>query len=250
MHAEVVLGEWLGFARERQFGPHRGDLRGYGGEPVGRGSRLRELVDLGGDRLGRVQRHQGVLLGGGGQGCRRLGFGDLFDEPAEPLAHLVGLGRADRREQPRPAGHGLLRHALDRLSLFFERVLQLAIALGAKQPLKDLLALLAARLQQLLELALGQHDDLAELDAAKAEDLFDLPLDVGRLVSQRPALGVGLAGRHVAAVPEVSGRAFGGEAAAAQLGPRLLGAALHPVALVADREVEDDLGAQRRVGVV
>jgi hypothetical protein len=73
---------------------------------------------------------------------------------------------------------------------------------------------------------------------------------VGRRGGRRAVAGAGLAGRRVAAVPEVSGRVFGGEAVAAQLGPLLPGAALHAVALVADREVERDLGAQRRVGVV
>ena len=262
VHPAVVTGQRLGLAREGDLGPHGGDLGGAGGELVGRGPCGGELVDRGGDRLGRVQRRQGALLVGGGQGRRRLALGNLFDEPSEPLAHLVGLDRTDRGKQSRAPGYGLLHLAFDRLSVVFEGILQLAIALGAKQPLEDLLALLAARLQQLLKLALGQHDDLAKLHAAKAEDLLDPLGDVGGLVGQRPALGVarrgghgavvgvGLAGRRIAAVPEVGGRVFGGEAVAAQLGPLLPGAALYAVALVADREVERDLGAQRRVGVV
>ena len=221
-----------------------------GGEGVGAGLRVGELVETAGDGLSLAQLTAGGLLGRRRRRGCGLGCGRSLDSLRQPLAELVRALGAGRPQDRGAVGRGLLHLALDGLGLGLERLLQLAVAFGAKEALEDLFAFPAAGLQQLLELALGQHDHLAELHAAKAEDALDLFGDVGRLDGQRRAFGVGVVGRRRAAVPQGGARVLDGEAVAAALGPLLPGAALYPVALAGDREIESHFGAQRRVGVV
>jgi hypothetical protein len=243
VHRMVELGQRRGRTRELDLGSCELDLRRLACQRVGFGLRLAELVESGGDCLRRRERGEGRLFGRGGRGGRRLGCGGLLARLRQPLAELVWALDRGRPEDRRSVGRGLAHVAFDRLGLVFELLLQVAVALGAKQALEDLLAVLAARLEELLELALRQHDHLPELDAAKAEDLLDSFVDVGGLGGERRALGVGVVGGYVGAVPQGRARGLGGEAVAVLLGARLQRAAAHAVALVADGEVELHLGA-------
>ncbi len=193
VHQTIERQEGLGPARKVDLGAQRLHVGCLRRQCVGVGLRLGELVEAAGDGLRRAQLGEGDLLGGGGGRRRRLGFGGLLDGLRQALVELVGaLGRS-RSQDRRSVGRGLRHFALDRLRFVFERLLQVAVALGAKQALEDLLAVLAARLQQLLELALGEHDDLPELDAAKPQDALDLFAHVGRLGGQGRALGASVA---------------------------------------------------------
>jgi hypothetical protein len=248
---EAVEGlERLGPAGEVELGPqglHVGRPCGVGRDL---GSSGVELVEARDDGLRRREVGERGLLGGGRPRRSVVGFGDLLGEPCQALAEIVGRRDVGRAQDRVDLGPGVLRGALDHLSLGLERFLHPQVALGAKQALEDVLAVSAARLQQLLEPALRQHDDLAELLAAKAEELDDAAADVGGLGREGPALGVVVVGRCVGAVPQCRRRVLDRDAVAATLGARLEGAALHAVTTVADREIEADLGAQvgRSVG--
>ncbi len=80
-----------------------------GGERVGVGLRCGELVEPGGDALGRAQRGEGGLFGGRGRGRRRLGFGRPARPAGQPLADFVGARPRPTVRTPRASRRGLLR---------------------------------------------------------------------------------------------------------------------------------------------
>src|SRR4029079_12462365 len=88
---------------------------------------------------------------------------DAGDEPVQTLLVLAAASRLLGTVVPEPALHGLE-------------------PLGAEQRLQDALAILAACPEERLEVALGQHHDLAELLAVETEQPAD---EVAHLVDAR-----------------------------------------------------------------
>jgi hypothetical protein len=152
----------------------------------------------------------------------------LEDRPALDLQPLVVLGERRR------AG--------------FERLLDAGVEGGVEEGGEDLLLVLGLRLEELLKTTLGQHDDLAELLATEPHKVFGRPGHIGPSVGQR------FARRRVAVAAVLErprGRLLelGDRALAAFARPLLLRPAQDAIALVAEREVELDLGEEvgRRV---
>ena len=165
----------------------------------------------GGRLLGRAElgaRGRDELLAPGDRGRGGLGGGQLV-EPADRLAtalqpllrlvarllRLAGVGR--RLGGPEREAVAALRQVLRALRLglaqrlgalrreargrvaqplgrVLERQLERRVVAGVEQRPEDLLALLGVGLEQLLEAALRQHDDLAELLGAEAQELLGL----------------------------------------------------------------------------
>ena len=174
----------------------------------------------------------------------RFNLLDLLLQAQRQRRLVFGLGLV---EQGPALGADFFRVHLDPVGRFLQGLLDALVQRGAEQGLQDLLALLRVGLEELEELALRQHDHLAELLAletqqglnflanlppARLDRHFDLASTLGGQARQLSDLRLG------DLAPAAFGRAI------------LLGHALDAVALLAQREVEAHLGQQVDVGVV
>ena len=239
-------GRLLGRA---QFCPRPGD------ELVATGDR--GLGSLGGGKL--VETADGVaaalqpplslvarLLRLAGVG-RRLGGSE-----GEAVAALRQILRALRLGLPQRLG-ALRRQAggcvAQPLGRVLERQLERRVVAGVEQRPEDLLALLGVGLEQLLEAALWQHDDLAELLGAEAQELLGPRADLRPAGLQRPT-ALFRPAVTVAQPPERGRLVVLRDAVSLELRALLLGLAHDPEELGAEREVERHSGEELGIGVV
>ena len=162
------------------------------------------------------------------------------------VLRALGLGLPQRLGALRREARGGVAQPFGRI---LERQLERRVVAGVEQRPEDLLALLGVGLQQLLEAALRQHDDLAELLGAKAEELLGLDADLRPARLQRTAALLE-AVVAVAQPPERGRLVVLRDAVTLELGTLLLRLAHDPEALGAQREVEGHAGEELRVGVV
>ncbi len=205
----------------------------------------------GGRRGGRSAMHRRRVV-------RRVG--DVREDTGGPGVDLVGSGRRQRvRRQPRGRlDPGPVRDPVDqplhrRLSglgvlasparVLVHPLLDACVTIGVEQPLEHVVAVLAARLQEPLELALRQHRHLLELRRLHAHQLGHHQPHLGGPGGQEVLLPGG-------ELEQDGGRLLGGRPFTTALRPRPLRRASYDEAPVADAEVEDHLGTQVVGGVL
>ena len=249
--------------RERRGAAGGGELRfglvagGAAGLPDGQlldglgvaGAALRALAALGEGALGRSAR--GARRAAGGAGAHELRLG-AHAEAGGPLGVQVGIlgrvlagGLGHAREDLVHALPGCLQLRVCGLAPVVEPVLDAREAVGAEEAFEHRLALAAVCPQERRELALGQEHDLAELVARHPEQGVEL---AARLVGTRgqgdPLVAGGLQLLNGAR------RRILGDALAAQLRPLLRRPPHDPQPPPAQRDLQLDLRAHARIGVV
>ena len=122
-----------------------------------------------------------------------------------------------------------------------ERPLHRQVEVRLEEPLQDRLPLLRTRREQFPELPLGQHDDLAELLAAEADQLLDCPGDPGPAVGQHRALFARIRARPF---PQRRVRLLDRRPVTPSLGALLLRHPAHPEQPLAQGEIEHHLREQ------
>ena len=167
-------------------------------------------------------------------------LGDHALHPREQL--LAGLDRRGlllrepgQLPDPQQDGRALLPLLLGQLpGPTIEQFPVAEEALGSEQPAQQLAAVVAGGDEELLELALGEQDDLSELVGVQPHDVVQAPLDV-------PDLGFEHLPLAAAELLQLRGRLHEGGALAAALRPLVGRAAGDPVARVRDGELQADL---------
>ena len=196
-------------------------------------------------RAGRQAGLGGVASGLGAYGDR-LRFVRLEGLTSAPLGEVIGrcgLGLAEHLVALR---RDLLGGPPESCGLVLEGLLDDGVVVGVEQRAQDLLPLTGVGLEELLEPALRQHDDLPELLAAESEQRLGLGADPGPARGQRLAVRDETPVPGAAKPPERRRLVVDGGAFAAELGPLLLGFAFDAVEVVAEREVEDHAGERLR----
>ena len=118
--------------------------------------------------------------------------------------------------------------------------MQPGIALGAEQLAENAAALLGGSVEQLCELTLRDHGDLAELAVVQPDDLLHGGSHILGFGHRRTAIGIGEGGI----------RFFGGHALAAVFGALVLRVAAHGIALAVHLKFQLHKGGCFRAGIL
>ena len=121
-----------------------------------------------------------------------------------------------------------------------QALLQPGIALGAEQLAENAAALLGGSVEQLCELTLRDHGDLAELAVVQPDDLLHGGSHILGFGHRRTAIGIGEGGI----------RFLGGHALAAVFGALVLRVAAHGIALAVHLKFQLHKGGRFRAGIL
>ena len=121
-----------------------------------------------------------------------------------------------------------------------QALLQAGIALGAEQLAENAAALLGGSVEQLCELPLRDHGDLAELAVVQPDDLLHGGSHILGFGHRRTAIGIGEGGI----------RFLGGHALAAVFGALVLRVAAHGIALAVHLKFQLHKGGCFRAGIL